>query len=513
MAEQYIASNNRIAKNTIMLYFRMIFMMGVSLFTSRVVLQTLGVNDYGIYNVVGGFVSLFGFFNGAISSTTSRYITFALERDEKNQLQKVFSTCFLTHALIAIVVLILAETVGLWFVFHKLVIPIERMTAAMWVYQCSVVSTVFFIMSVPYNADIIAHEKMSAFAYISILEVVAKLIIVYLLYIGNEDKLIMYAILILVIQILVQQVYRSYCKKHFEESVFCFLWDAKLFREILSFAGWNLWGCTAGALFTTGLNVLLNMFFGPTVNAARGIAVQVQSAISQFSQNFQMALNPQITKRFAAGEMEQMHTLIARSSKFTFIVLLCLSLPVMMETDIILQLWLGQVPKYTVVFIRLMLGIAIVDAVANPLMVGASASGKIKLYQSIVGGILISIVPISYVVLKFGGNPESVFTVHLAVAIVAFAARLFIIKPLIKLPILAYVTKAVLPCLIIGVLSSLVAISCRVILPTGLIYSLVGILLTVIAVLTVSILFGLTTGEKKFLLQKAYATINKLTND
>lgn len=496
------SNNKRIAKNTILLYIRMIFLMGVSLFTSRVILQTLGVEDYGIYSVVGGFISLFGFLNGAISSTTSRYITFAIGKGDENHLNKVFSTCVLTHLLIAIVVLLIAETIGLWFVLNKLVIPDDRMTATMCVYQCSVISTVVLIMSVPYNADIVAHEKMSAFAYISIFEVLAKLAIVYALLIGNVDRLILYSILMLVVQLIVRFVYSGYCNKHFPESKFRWLWDRKLFNEILSFAGWNLWGCIAGALFTQGLNVLLNIFFGPIVNAARGIATQVQGAVAQFSQNFQMALNPQITKNFASDKLSEMHLLVSQSTKFTFILLWALSLPVMMETTWILKIWLGQVPEYTVAFIRVMLLIVIVDAMANPLMVAASASGKVKLYQSVIGGILIAIVPISYIVLKCGGSPVSVFIVHLSVACVAFFVRMFIVRPLVKLSIKQYTKQALLPPLYVSILTISFSLLLQSILPEGNLYSIIVILASVFIVAIVSFLIALSKSEKYFILSK-----------
>lgn len=288
-------NNKRIAKNTLLLYFRMLFTMAVSLYTSRVVLNTLGVEDFGIYNVVGGVVAMFGFLNSAMSSSTQRYITFELGKNDFEQLKKVFNTSVSIHAFISVVILILAETIGLWFLYNKMTIPIERMDAALWVYQGAIASTIVLIMSVPYNATIIAHEKMSAFAYISVLEVVLKLLIVYLLLIGDFDKLKLYAVLMFSIQLIIRLIYGRYCKKHFSETKFQWTKDWKLFKEMLGFAGWNLWGNCAGIAFTQGVNILLNMFFGPAVNAARGIAVQVQNAVNQFSFNFQTALNPHTT--------------------------------------------------------------------------------------------------------------------------------------------------------------------------------------------------------------------------
>ena len=308
------ANNKRIAKNTLLLYIRMLFLMAVSLYTSRVVLQALGVEDFGIYNVVGGVVAMFGFLNAAMSSSTQRYLTFELGRGDMSRLRTVFCTSVNIHALISLVIVLLAETIGLWFFYQKMIIPEERLNAAMWVYQFSVLSSVVMVMNVPYNASIVAHERMSAFAYISILEVLLKLLIVFLLQVVCWDRLAFYAFLVFLVQLGIRFIYGIYCRKHFKETAFRWLWDKVMFREMLSFAGWNLWGNCAGVAFTQGINLLLNMFFGPVVNAARGIAVQVQSAVQQFSLNFQTAVNPQITKSYAVQDYGYMHSLIFRSS-------------------------------------------------------------------------------------------------------------------------------------------------------------------------------------------------------
>lgn len=491
-------NNKRIAKNTLLLYFRMLFMMAVSLYTSRVVLATLGVEDFGIYNVVGGVVAMFGFLNSAMASSTQRYLTFELGRGDFTQLQKVFTTSVVIHGLISLLVILLAETIGLWFLFNKMTIPLERMDAALWVYQMSILSTVVMIMSVPYNATIIAHEKMSAFAYISVLEVVLKLAIVYMLHIGHFDKLKLYAILFFCVQFSVRLIYGRYCGKHFKESKLKMINDKKLFREMVSFAGWNLWGNCANVAFTQGVNILLNMFFGPVVNAARGIAVQVQSAISQFSSNFQMALNPQITKSYAIGDYDYMHNLIFKSSKFTFYLLLIISMPVMLETKILLSVWLKEVPEYTVPFLRLILCTTIIDAVANPLMISAQATGKIRVYQSVVGGILLAILPISYIVLKLGGNPISVFIVHIVICIIAFIVRLLIIRPIVQLSLIEYVKNVFFRCFTVALAS--------IVLPLYLYFSLSINPLTFIVVCTSCLLcsifsiyvVGLKSSEREF---------------
>lgn len=495
-------NNQRIVKNTIFLYFRMILLMAVSLYTSRIVLATLGVEDYGVYNVVGGFISMLAFLNGAMSGSTQRYITVELGRGNPESLKNVFSTCVITHAIIALIVLILGESIGLWFVTNKLVIPEGRMTAAMIVYQCSIVTSIFQIMSYPYNADIIAHERMSAFAYISIYEALANMGIAFLIRIGNFDRLALYAIALLLVKISVILVYLVYCKRHFPESSFHMRIDKPLIKEIFSFTGWNLWGGMAGTLMGQGINVLLNIFFGPAVNAARGLAVQVQSAVHQFATNFQMAMNPQIMKTYASGDLQSMHTLIFRSAKFSFILLLCIMLPLATEIDTVLGIWLKEVPEYTNIFVCLMLVICMIDSISNPFMIASSATGKVKVYQSIVGGILIAIVPIAYIVLKLGGNPYSVFIVHIAVAIVAFIARLVIVKELIHFSVKEYILKAILPCIVVLLPSSICSIIIKDLLPDGLGYTILKIALIVLQTALFSFVLGLTKGEQSFLISK-----------
>ena len=503
-------NNKRIAKNTLLLYFRMLFTMAVSLYTSRVVLNTLGVEDFGIYNVVGGVVVMFGFLNSAMSSSTQRYITFELGKNDFEQLKKVFNTSVSIHAFISVVILILAETIGLWFLYNKMTIPIERMDAALWVYQGAIASTIVLIMSVPYNATIIAHEKMSTFAYISVLEVVLKLLIVYLLLIGDFDKLKLYAVLMFSIQLIIRLIYGRYCKKHFSETKFQWTKDWKLFKEMLGFAGWNLWGNCAGIAFTQGVNILLNMFFGPAVNAARGIAVQVQNAVNQFSFNFQTALNPQITKSYATGDYDYMHKLIFRSSKFTFFLLLFLSLPIQLETETILTIWLKNVPEHTVNFLRLILCVTLIDATANPLMISAAATGKVKLYQSVIGGILLAILPISYVALKLGGNPESVFIVHLSICTIAYITRLFIISPMIQLSLNHYFKEVILRCIAVTVVSLVLPIGTKYLTNDSLVGFFIVCITCVFSVLVTAYFFGFEPNEKLFINQKIQSVINKI---
>lgn len=440
-----ISNNKRIAKNTLMLYFRMLFTMVVSLYTSRVILNTLGVEDFGIYSVVGGVITLFTFINTAMVSSTQRFINFELATGDDNKLRSVFNTSLQIHALVSLAIIILGETIGLWFLLQKLVIPDVRMSAAMWVYQCSIISCVVNIMSAPYNADIIAHERMSAFAYISILEVSLKLLIVYLLVVMPYDKLIVYAILLLLVQLLIRYIYTRYCNKHFKESYFKAEINKPLLKEMAGFAGWSFCGNLAGVLCTQGLNIMLNIFFGPIVNAARGVAVQVQSAIWQFMSGFQTALNPQITKNYAKGNIIQMHSLIFRSARFSFFLLLFLSLPVLLETDFILTLWLKTVPENAVVFTQFMIFISLLYATVNPLVIANQATGKVKFYQMVVGGTLLLILPISYLALKMGAPAYSVFIVHLCVEAAAQFFRMYILRKQIDLRMRDYFKNIYIP--------------------------------------------------------------------
>ena len=511
MSTQTSDNNKRIAKNTLLLYFRMLFMMGISLYTSRVVLNTLGVEDYGIYNVVGGIVAMFGFINGSMSSATQRYITFALGKGDKNRLQTVFSTTLQIHTLIAGIIVLLGETIGLWFLYNKMQIPADRMDAAFWVLQASIISAVVMIVSVPYNADIVAHEKMSAFAYISILEAVLKLVIVYMLVVFSYDKLILYAFLLLAVQILIRFCYSIYCNQHFEETRYKHVWDKALFKEMTGFAGWSMFGNLAAVLFGQGLNMLLNVFFGPVVNAARGVAVQVQNAIQQFVGNFQMALNPQITKTYATGELSDMHKLMFRSARFSFFLLFFLSLPVLFETNFILTIWLKTVPEHTVTFLRIMICTSLIYTLSNPLIVANQATGKVRKYQAICGTILLMILPVSYICLRLGCPAYSVFIVHFMMESLTQLVRMFLLRPLIGIKIRDYFTH------IYGQVIIVIAVS--VIFPALAYFNMedtvsrffvVGFL-CVISVSTAAYLLGLSSNERVFVKSKAMTIVQKFT--
>lgn len=421
----------------------MLLTMAVTLYTSRVVLATLGIEDFGIYNVVGGVVTMFAFLNGTISGVTQRYLTYELGTGNKESLKTVFNTAMCIHWIIAIAILILAETIGLWFVYNKLVIPAERIPAAIWVYQFSILSTIVFIISVPYNACIIAHEKMSAFAYISIVEVVLKLLVVYLLLLTSFDKLIFYAFLIFAVQLLIRVIYNEYCKRHFEESKYKFQMDRPLAKNMMGFTGWSLFGGLAGVGMNQGINILLNIFFGPTVNAARAVAMQVDNAVQGFVANFQMALNPQIIKNYASNNFEQMRFLVFASSRYSYYLLFFLSLPILFEASFILSIWLKEVPDHTVAFLRITMLVLLVNTLSNPLVTSANATGNIKKYQIIVGTIQILIIPVAYFALLMGCNSEFVFWIYFIFIVIAQLARLWMIRPMIGLSLRNYTKKVI----------------------------------------------------------------------
>jgi len=497
-----MVDNGRIAKNTLLLYLRMLFTMGVSLYTSRVVLNTLGVIDYGVYNVVGGVIAMFSFINGAMSSATQRYITFELGRGNMERLSCVFSTSLQIHLLISLLIIILGETVGLWFLMNKLVIPADRMDAAMWVYQCSILSSVVSIMSVPYNADIVAHENMSAFAYISILETCLKLGIVFLLVAAPIDKLIFYAVLLLVVQLLIRFIYAYYCRSHFAESWYKHNIDRPLLKEMGAFAGWSFYGNFTAVLYTQGLNIMLNIFFGPVVNAARGIAVQVQWAVHQFVSNFQMALNPQITKTYANGDLDNMHLLMFRSARFSFFVLYLLTLPIILEANWILTIWLKTVPEDTVIFVRIILCTTLILTFANPCAIANQATGKVKVFQLVEGSILISILPVSYVLLRVGFPAYTVFIVHFCVELIAQFCRMMLLRDLIDLSIISYVKNIYIPVILVVMASIFVPVYLHSMIEEGLVRFFVIGFTSMICIISAVYFLGLTKYERNFFKKK-----------
>lgn len=504
------SNNKRIAKNTLFLYIRMLLTMAVTLYTSRVVLATLGVEDYGLYNVVGGVVTMFAFLNGTLSGATQRYITYEIGVGNLENLKRVFNTAMSIHLIVAALVFVLAETVGLWLVYNKLVISPERFSAALWVYQFSILSTMVLIVSLPYNACIIAHEKMSAFAYISIVEVFLKLLIVYLLSLTEFDKLIVYAFLLFVVQLLIRAIYTFYSNRKFAETHYSLKIDRSLAKEMVSFTGWSFFGGLASVGMGQGINILLNVFFSPVVIAARAIAQQVESAIFSFVQNFQTAMNPQIIKNYASNNLQQMHNLVFASCRYSYYLLFMIVLPITLETPFILSVWLEEVPEYTIPFLRITILIGLVNSISTPLMTAANASGHIKKYQIIVATILILIVPIAYVALKFGGSPESVLWIYWGVVIVAQCARLMIVRDLVHLSIRNFCVLVVIPVLKVSLISVILPFFINLYLSDDIICVLLVCFLSVLSVLTTIYFVGINKSEREFVNQKVRAVIYKV---
>lgn len=495
-------NNKRIARNTAMLYFRMFLIMAVSLYTSRIVLKMLGVEDFGIYNVVGGVVTVMGVLNGAMAVSVQRYLTFELGKGDQIRLKQTFSMCITIFVLFAFILLFFAETLGLWFLNTQLIIPPDRLAAANWVYQFSILSAVATLLYTPYNAAIIAHEKMSVYAYVSIMEVVMKLGVAYVLVVFSYDRLIIYGLLLMLTAIIVTATYMIYCIRRYEECRYYFYWEKGLFRQLLSYSAWNMFGSLAGVAKGQGLNILLNMFFNPAINASRGIAYQINSAATQFFSNFYTAVRPQITKYYAQNDLKDMFELVFRSSKFSFFLVWMISLPILVETPYLIQLWLGQLPDYVVPFTRIIIVISAIDAMATPLMTTAHATGNIKLYQFVVGTLTILIVPISYLFLKIGDyQPTIVFWISLAISVINLFARLWIVRRLVNFPVWLYVKKIFSLMVLIAGVSAIVPVFVSGNVESSFQNCCLVCVLCILSSCFFIYLLGLTRGEKGFVIQ------------
>lgn len=509
--QDHAENTKRIAKNTLMLYGRMLFSMVVSLYTSRVILNALGVVDYGIYGVVGGFVTMFSLISSSLSSAVSRFLTFELGRGDKDRLHNAFSTSLLIHIVLAFIVLIVSETVGVWFVNNKMTIPAERLYAANWVFQASIISFMFGLLSVPYNASIVSHEKMSAFAYIGILDTILKLLIV--LFIAHThwhfDKLIMYSVLLVVVSIMLQCIYLAYCRKHFDECRLKIGFNKKFWKEISAFSLWNFIGCTAAILKDQGVNVLLNIFVGPILNAARGIAGSVNSAVSGFAGNFMTALNPQITKSYASGDLKYSHFLVERGSRFSFYILLFFAIPILLETEFVLTVWLKQYPDHSLNFVRLVLTLSLIDSLSNTLITLQNATGKIRNYQLVVGSILLLNFPLSYVSLKVGLAPESTYVVAISVAICCMVARLTFVRKSAMLPMKGFLKNVVLNVIVVTACAIIIPFVVHIIMPYGWERFLVVGFTSVTATTAAILLVGCNKNERSFIFEKAMSIKEK----
>lgn len=500
----------KIAKNTLMLYFRMLLSMVVTLYTSRIVLNTLGIVDFGVYNIVAGVIVMFGFLNNAMTASTQRFLTYEKAKDNLAGLKKIFNISITIHLIIAVVILLLAESIGLWFLNTQLNIPNDRMIASNWVYQFSVISFVISVYFVPYNAVIIANEKMNAFALLGIAEVALKLVVVFMLLLIDYDKLIVYSGLLLIVSVLIKISEKIYCSLSFDESKKNrFEWDSNLMKEMGDFAGWNLFGVVAGVGYSQGVNIFLNIFFGTVVNASRGIAFQIQGAVSSLITNFQIVLAPVITKNYARNEFKQAFDLVFSSSKLSIYLLLIFSVPLIIETESILMWWLKVVPPYSVIFTQLIIVDLLISSLSGPLHILVQATGNIKRYQILVSGLLLLNVPFSYLFLKLGYSPEITISISIFFSALTLFARLFILHLNMKFPVTEYLKKVVFRILVVTIISWIIPYYVSFYLQNGVLNFLIIGVISLISILMSVLAFGLDSIEKKFVFSKIRNLLNK----
>lgn len=505
-------NSKRIAKNTLLLYVRMVLIILVGLFTSREILHVLGVEDYGVYNVVAGVVLMFSFFSSSLAAAISRFLTYEIGRGETDNLKKIFSTSINVQIIVSIITIFFAETIGLWFLNNKLNLPNERIIASNWVFQSVIIVFVFNLLSVPYNAAIIAHERMDAYAYISILEVFLKLVIVYILYISPFDKLITYAILYLLVGLIIRIVYGIYCKMHFVECRYQFVWDKTMMKDITGFAGWNLIGSGAYLFNTQGVNIAMNLFFGVTVNAARAIATQVEGLVRQFVASFTTALNPQIIKSYASHNMNYMYILICRGSKYSYFLMLIFAIPFLYEAETILSLWLKEVPEYTSIFLRLTMLGALCDILGNSTANACWATGKVKRYYLWVGSIGSLVFFISYGLFMCGLPAYTSYIVFIIIYIVLIFVKIYLIKYLIGFPVKMFYRETLGKIMPVSI-SAFFLSGIPVFLFTPSIgRMLLTTFLSFCCLIICIFLFGLEHSEKKMVIKKIHVLFNYRNN-
>ena len=505
-------NNKRIAKNTIILYIRMLVVMFVTLFTSRIVLKALGVEDFGIYNVVAGVVTMMAVVNNAMAVSTQRYLTFELGKDDMLRFKQVFSTCMTIYLALALLLLILAETIGLWFVNTQLVIAPNRMFAANVVYQFAILSSICAMVQIPYNAAIISHEKMDAFAYIGIVEAVMRLLIAFAIFISPIDKLSLYGGLIFLSSFAIFMTYRIYCVRKFQETHYRFMWDKALTMQLISYSGWNLFGALSGVAKGQGLNILINLYFGAAVNAAHGIANQLNHAITMLFSNFFTAVRPQITKYYAQNNLKEMFNLVYRSSKMSFFLIMVCSLPLIIEAPTIIQLWLGQTPEYVVSFVRIIVIISAIDAMSTPLMTAIHATGDIKLYQIVVGFTMILTLPISWIFLKAGFNADSVFYVSLVLSTISLFIRLGIANKKTGIPYWGFIKQVFIPSVVVAFTSAAIPLTMHLYLENRILNTVIICIISILSVVIASFCIGMNKREKEAISKIVYKRLNKTNN-
>lgn len=492
-------NSKRIAKNTLYLYLRMAVLMAVSLFTSRIVLDKLGVEDFGIYNVVGGVAVLFTFFSSSLTNASQRFLTIELGRQDLQKANTVFNQHLIFYTMIVGGVIILAETIGLWFVYNKLIIPPERLFAVVWIYQLTIASLCLTLLGIIFNSSIIAHENMNVFSFLGIFEGISRLAIVYMLSIADMDRLVLYGFLMFLVTLLLQGFYMIYCFRHYVECKLRFVWDKNLLKETNAIVGWNIAGTAVYAINDSGINILLNMFFGPAVNAARAVSFQISGSVGNFATNFFTSVRPQMMKSYAAGDYKYMMTLFYNSSKYSFFLLWILCLPIAFTCKEILRFWLVEVPQYTDAFTLWVLAYSLINSLNNPIWTIALATGKLKYYILIGSGIFLLIFPFSYIVLKLGCSPVSVFTVMVAIRLIYLLVVLRIIKAYIPLTSKDYITKVAFPIIKVVMVSLVIASIMYHIMPTSILFIFFYCIMTIIISLGCIWRLGISENERNII--------------
>jgi O-antigen/teichoic acid export membrane protein len=509
-AESAVENTKLIAKNTFFLYGRSLFTLLISLYTSRIVLNTLGISDFGIYNVVGGVVSMFSIISATLTTSTQRFITFELGKKSERRVREIFSVALNLHFVLALFILILMELIGVWFINNKLSLPYDRIIAANYVFQFSIITFVIDLISVPYNACIIAYEKMKAFAYIGMFESIMKLLIVYLLLIINSDKLVFYSLSILLLSILIRIIYGLYCRKNFPECKYVKVKDKGDYEKLLSFSGWNLIGTSSAILTLQGLNILLNLFWGISVNAARGLAVQIESAVTQLVNNFMISLNPQIIKSYSFGDYSYMMMLVERGSRFSFYLMMILAMPILIEVDYVLIIWLKQAPEYTAIFVRLTLIFSLMQTFSNTLITQMMATGKIKKYQITIGSVQMLNFPISYIFLKLGFPPYVIYLVTISNSVLCIGLRIFFVEKTFGVSMKLYKINVIFKSIIIFIIAIIVPYSFSILFSSSF-FRLIGTtILSLLSCVSTIYLIGLQSAERNLILNSIK---NKLTNN
>ena len=498
-----LSSKETIAKNTLFLYIRTLIVLFVSLWTSRVILLSLGAQDFGIFDAIGGLVAMFSILTGSMSSAISRFITFELGTGNIEMQKRVFSAAILIQIAFIVLIVLVAETLGLWFLNNKMIIPDNRMVAANWVFQFTVIIFCFNLLSVPYNAELIAHEHMSTYAYVSVVDNVLRLVIAMLIYVSPIDKLIFYSASMTLLAIGVRVFYQLYCKHNFVE---CrgvkWTLDKGVIVNMGKFAGWNMFGSAAVTFRTQGISLLLNVFFGPLLNAAYGIASQVNSAVMAFTNNFTTAFTPSITKAYAEKEYSYMNSLVLQGARFSYYLLFIFVLPILFETEMILTIWLKEVPEHAVAFVRLILIFSLIEALSSTIVRAVLATGDIKKYQIIVGTIALSTMPIAYVVLKLGGFAESTMLVSISVALITFVVRLIIVKPMIGLSFSTFAKKVIWPVALSTGVAFVAPLIVDIIMPESMMSFIVICGISVISAGASCFFLGCTTSERTTIYKK-----------